>query len=217
MTCWALVPVKRRAACKQRLAGQLSPEQRLQLVRQMLAGVVDAVRQSKCVDALAFVSEERDTIPAGIRLLPDAGAGLNSALAAARQALIGRGAEELVVLPADLPFVTGPDIDVLVEAGRGAGCALATDRAGLGTNALWLPAHAPIRFQFGPGSRLRHVEEAERLGLAPALVSLPGLAFDVDGPDDLDELLERGDPRYLFMGSSSGGNRWPVRRQKRFG
>jgi 2-phospho-L-lactate guanylyltransferase len=208
MTCWALVPLKRRAACKMRLAGQLSPAQRLQLVRLMLARVIGAVRQSQCIDALACVSAERDTVPAEIPLLADAGTGLNSALDAARQMLIDRGADELVVLPADLPFVTAADIDALVESGRRAGCALATDRPGLGTNALWLPARMPFRFQFGPGSRLRHLEEAKRLGLTPALVSLPGLAFDVDGPDDL---------RFLSPGFSSRGNQWPVRRQRQVG
>jgi 2-phospho-L-lactate guanylyltransferase len=191
-----------------RLAGQLSAAQRLQLVRLMLARVIGAVRQSQCIDALACVSEERDTVPAEIPLLADAGAGLNSALDAARQMLIDRGADELVVLPADLPFVTAADIDALVESGRRAGCALATDRAGLGTNALWLPARMPFRFQFGPGSRLRHLEEAKRLGLASALVSLPGLAFDVDGPDDL---------RFLSPGFSSRGNQWQVRRQRLVG
>lgn len=208
MTCWALLPLKRRAACKQRLAGQLSPAERLQLVRLMLARVIGAVRQSKRIDAIALVSEERDTVAAEIPVLHDAGDGLNGALDAARLMLLQRGADELVVLPADLPFVTAADIDALVEAGRRAGCALATDRAGLGTNALWLPARMPFRFQFGPGSRRRHVEEAERLGLTPALVSLPGLAFDVDGPDDL---------RFLSPGFSSRGNQWPVRRQRQVG
>jgi 2-phospho-L-lactate guanylyltransferase len=208
MTCWALLPLKRRAACKQRLAGQLSPAERLQLVRLMLARVIGAVRQSKRIDAIALVSEERDTVAAEIPVLHDAGDGLNGALDAARLMLLQRGADELVVLPADLPFVTAADIDALVEAGRRAGCALATDRAGLGTNALWLPARMPFRFQFGPGSRRRHFEEAERLGLTPALVSLPGLAFDVDGPDDL---------RFLSPGFSSRGNQWPVRRQRQVG
>ena len=217
MTCWALVPLKRRAACKQRLAGALSPAERLQLVRLMLARVIDAVRQSSCIDALALVSEERDTVPAEIPVLHDAGAGLNGALDAARLQLLQRGAEELVVLPADLPFVTAADVDALVEAGRRAGCALATDRVGLGTNALWLPARVPFRFQFGPDSRMRHLEEARRLGLQPALVALPGLAFDVDGPDDLQELQASGDPGYLSPGFSSRDNPWPVRRQRQFG
>lgn len=217
MTCWAVVPIKRRAACKARLAGQLPPEGRLRLVRTMLAGVVEALRQARCIDAFAFVSAERDTIPAEIPLLADAEAGLNGALEAARRDLLGRGADELLVLPADLPFVTGAEIDALVEAGRRAGGALATDRAGLGTNALWLPARAPFRFQFGTGSRLCHVEEARRVGLTAAIVSLPGLAFDVDDPDDVEALLASGDPRYQSLRDSSGDDRWPVREQRRCG
>jgi 2-phospho-L-lactate/phosphoenolpyruvate guanylyltransferase len=217
MSCWALVPVNERAACKSRLAGQLSPAQRLALVRLMLAQVVAALRESNLVDAIAFVSAERDTIPAEIPVLPDAGGGLNPALEGARQRLIERGADALVVLPADLPFVTGRDIDALVEAGRDAGVALATDHPGLGTNALWLPARIPFRFQFGPGSPRRHLDEAQRLGLVPALVSSPGLAFDVDGPEDLESLLASGDPRYLSPGGSPRNRQWSVRRQTRCG
>jgi 2-phospho-L-lactate guanylyltransferase len=217
MSCWAVVPIKRRAMCKRRLAGELQRRERLQLVRRMLANVVDAVLRSKRVAALAFVSEERDTIPAGIPVLADGGAGLDCALDAARQALRARGAGELVVLPADLPFVTGAEIDLLVDSGRRAGCAVASDRAGAGTNGLWLPAAAPFRFQFGAGSRLRHVAEARRLGLAPAIVSAPGLAFDVDGSADLAELLASGDARYLALGAHSRENRWSVRRQRRCG
>jgi 2-phospho-L-lactate guanylyltransferase len=217
MSCWALVAIKRRAACKTRLAGQLAPAERLRLVRLMLARVVAALRESQGIDAIAFVSAERDTIPAGIPVLADAGGGLNAALDDARRELIERGADELVVLPADLPFVTGPEIDALIESGRSSGFALAGDRQGLGTNALWLSARAPFRFQFGPGSCPRHLEEAQRLGLSPALVSSAGLAFDVDGPDDLESLLASGDPRYLSLGGSARGNRCSVRQQPRFG
>jgi len=214
MTCWAMVPVKRRAVCKARLAGQLAPEARLRLVRTMLAGVVEALRHTPQVAGFAVVSDERDTLPAGIAMLPDAGAGLNDALDAARAALLERGAGEILVLPADLPFVTGSEIGALVDAGRRAGGALATDRAGLGSNALWLPARAPFRFQFGSASRQRHVEEARRLGLGLAVVSLPGLAFDVDDADDLEALLASGDPRYAFLRDGVRAERRPAEERR---
>ncbi len=99
------------------------------------------------------------------------------------------GCREVVILPADLPKISGSDIDALVSASRPGGFAIAPDAAGVGTNALCLVGAAAFRFQFGPDSRRLHVEEANRMGLHPQILSLPGLELDVDSPDDLN-LLE---------------------------
>jgi 2-phospho-L-lactate guanylyltransferase len=187
--CWALVPVKTRGLCKSRLSGRLEAESRLTLVRSMLERGLAALRDARTIDRIAIVSPERDTVPADILVLPDPGGGLNAALEAGREALLAHGANELVVLFADLPFVTAGDIDALVVAGRRGGFALATDAAGTGTNALYLRPPVPFRFQFGPGSRSLHMLEAARVGLHAELLRTGGLQFDVDGPTDLGELL----------------------------
>jgi 2-phospho-L-lactate guanylyltransferase len=90
------------------------------------------------------------------------------------------------VLPADLPLITSAEIDELVHAGRAGGFAMATDAAGVGTNALCLVSTHPFRFQFGPDSRRLHLQEAQRWGASPREVRLPGLEFDVDSSADLD-------------------------------
>lgn len=217
MTCWALVPVKRRSEAKGRLAGRLAPAERLALTRRMLAGAIAALGHSRRIDAVAFVSAERDTIPEEFPVLPDAGGGLNATLESARERLVERGASEIVVLAADLPLVTGVDIDALVEAGRPAGFALASDVAGRGTNALYLQARAPFRFQFGENSRARHLDEAARSGHPPVVVASASLAFDVDEPEDLDRLLALFDPRYTPVSPGSGGRRCRMQRETRLG
>jgi 2-phospho-L-lactate guanylyltransferase len=95
------------------------------------------------------------------------------------------------MLPADLPTITAADIDALVRAGRRGGFAIAPDAAGVGTNALCLVSAHPFSFQFGSHSGRLHLEEAERTGLSPQVVRLPGLEFDVDSPADLARLDER--------------------------
>jgi 2-phospho-L-lactate guanylyltransferase len=87
-----------------------------------------------------------------------------------------------------LPTITAADIDALVRAGRQGGFAIASDAAGVGTNALCLASTHPFRFQFGPDSKRLHLQEAERTGLGAQVVRLPGLEFDVDSPADLDRL-----------------------------
>ncbi len=198
-TCWGLVPIKLRAHCKDRLAGRLTAEMRLSLVRLMLERVLAALKGARTIDRIVVVSPERDTVPPDILVLEDSGRGLNAALDAARRVLVSRGASELVVLPADLPLVTAADVDALVEKGRGSGFALATDAAGVGTNALYLAAPAAFRFRFGPGSRRRHFEEAMRLGLKPELVEARNLEFDLDMAGDLIRLRACANPAYASL------------------
>ncbi len=188
---WALVPVKRRSACKSRLEGTLSAAARLALVRGMLDHVIGCLRQAANIGSIACVSEERDGIPDDLLVLPDPGTGLNAALADARERLRQLGARQILVLPADLPLLSPAEVDALTTADTP--FALVSDRAGVGTNALWLPAQADFRFQFGPGSRQLHLEEARRCGWRPALPELPGFAFDIDGPEDLAALRARGE------------------------
>ncbi|HUG04888.1 MAG TPA: 2-phospho-L-lactate guanylyltransferase [Steroidobacteraceae bacterium] len=217
MNCWAVVPIKRRSAAKQRLGGRLSPELRLTLTRTMLEAVVDALLKSRSVDRITFASAERDTIAAEFPVLPDMGGGLNAVLEDARRILAARGVGELLVLPADLPMISAADIDAFVESGRQGGFALGADGTGLGTNALFLRTGAAFRFQFGADSRARHLEEAMRIGYKPAEMSLPGISFDVDEPQDLERLLAADDPRYLFLNTGPGGNAWLMQREMRHG
>lgn len=181
----ALVAIKQRARCKMRLASELAPQARLTLVRSMLSAVLGAAGAARMVREVVVISPERDAVPAEIPVLADAGESLNGALAEAYETLWKRGRREFVILPADLPRITADEIDALVRAGRAGGFALASDAAEIGTNALYLASTPSFRFQFGPDSCRQHLQEALRLGLAPRLVRLPGLAFDVDTPVDL--------------------------------
>jgi 2-phospho-L-lactate guanylyltransferase len=196
---FALVPIKPRCLCKSRLAGVLDEQRRLALVRSMLAGVLEALGRCHCIGPIALVSAERDTVPPQIPLLHDEGAGLNAALHSARRTVLSLGAREIVVLPADLPHVSAADIEALVYEGRESGFALAPDEANAGTNALYCSAAALAgtaaapAFRFGADSRQCHQAEARRAGLTARLVRRPGLAFDVDTPQDLARLLGPGE------------------------
>lgn len=186
-----LIAIKERARCKTRLAPALATQARLDLVRSMLAAVLAAAGDAHTVRQVIVVSPERDTVPADVPVLADTGESLNGALTQAHRLLRDFGCREVVILPADLPCIAAPDIDGLVHAGRRGGFAIAPDGAGTGTNALCLVAAQPFRFQFGLDSQRLHRAEAARAGLAPRVVRLPGLTFDVDSPADLDRLEER--------------------------
>jgi 2-phospho-L-lactate guanylyltransferase len=183
-----LIAVKERARSKTRLAEALSPPARIELVRSMLAAVLSAAGSAQTVHQIVVISPERDCIPAEVPVIADAGESLNGALMQAHAMLRKFGCREVVILPADLPKVSHAEIDALVRAGHAGGFAIAPDSAGVGTNALCLVGTAPFRFQFGLDSRRLHLQEAQRMGLRPQVVHLPGLEFDVDSPTDLNLL-----------------------------
>jgi 2-phospho-L-lactate guanylyltransferase len=186
----ALIAIKRRAECKTRLSQVLTPVERIELVRSMLEAVLSAARAAQTVRQIIVLSPERDCVADEIPVLADSGEGLNSALTQAHAMVRDFGCSELVILPADLPLISAAEIDDLVRAGRTCGVAIASDTAGVGTNALCLVSPRSFRFQFGADSKELHLEESRRLGLRASLVQRPGLEFDVDSPADL-TLLDR--------------------------
>jgi len=199
MSCWALVAVKARPERKARLAGRLAPSERDRLAETMLQGVLAALRGSRSIDGVAVVTAEAGRFDSQVLALEDPGTGLNDALAVAAGRLQERGVTRLLVLHADLPFVTAAEIDEFIAVGDGADVVVAPDRHGTGTNALFLRLPTPFDFCFGVDSHARHCAEAGRQGLSARSARLPGLELDVDEAADLAELVQRRDARYAFL------------------
>lgn len=181
-----VIPVKAPGEAKLRLAGVLSAAQRAELVGAMLAHVVGAARAARGVEDIRLIGPHRYSLPDALPLLADPGGGLNATLASALAGALAEGVGRLLILPADLPQLTPRDIELLAATPAGE-IAISPDRHGIGTNALSLPLPqaAGFAFAFGPDSFADHHTEAERLGLAIGEVHSPGLARDIDLPEDL--------------------------------
>ncbi len=205
--CWALVPIKRRDQCKSRLTN-LNSASRSWLAGLMLETVLAALRSSRCVGQIAVVSPAPDEYPSDVLKLRDQGLGLNAALEMGRRQLAIRGVREIIVLPADLPFLRANDVDHLVCAGRQTGFAIAPDAAGTGTNGLYLRADSTFRFGFGQDSCAAHVTQARLQGCSPAIVRRDGLAHDVDLAEDIVRLASHGDERYHGIIGRSRTEAW---------
>lgn len=207
---FALVPVRALTDAKRRLAPLLAPEERAALARAMLEDVLECLSRSPAIEGIAVVTARAGEFPRasidaplsgdadaaraaadfGALVLPDApegglNASLEAALAWARASHAGRS---LLVLPADVPGAIPDDIAAL--AAEDANVVLAPARDG-GTNGLLLRPGVKIPFAFGPGSRARHVEAARTAGYSLALVERPGLALDLDRPEDVALYLAR--------------------------
>ena len=173
----ALVPMKQGAETKSRLAGVLDAPARKALAEAMAAHVVDRLRE---VEAIADIHLLAPAPAPGLDVawLADGGAGLNAELAKASIAL---GEGPLLVLHADLPLLQRDDVEALLTAARQAGAAIAPDRHGGGTNALAMARRDDAAFLFGSDSFARYCRHLPQA----AIVRRPGLAFDLDTPDDL--------------------------------
>ena len=189
----AIIPVGTLEGAKTRLGGTLDAEERHDLVEGLLARTVAAALAVDRLDDVLVISPDPEVLTRaaeiGARTLRQRTSGLNAGLAEARADVVAGGAEAILVLPIDLPFVTAEAVQRVARTAdprrpTAAHVVLATDRHGTGTNALGLRPPEVIDFAFGPGSRRAHRAAAEAAGAAYTEVGGP-LTVDLDTPEDL--------------------------------
>jgi 2-phospho-L-lactate guanylyltransferase len=189
----ALVPVKRLGAAKSRLRGVLG-ERADELTLAMLADLLDALVASPQLARVVVVTPDEavaqvaQTCGASARVAEDAG--LNEGLAEATRELARRDEPVLVVL-GDVAGATPRDIAALFDALAalgGRGVVLAPSRDG-GSAALLRAPHELMGTRFGASSAAAHRALASEAGAAFRELALPGLAIDLDRPEDLAALL----------------------------
>lgn len=191
------VPVKDLVNAKQRLIPLLAAEERRALAAAMLEDVL-AVLASTRIDAVWVVTRDEavSTIARrfAARLVTEAeNRGHTAAVAAAQARALAEGVEVFATIPGDVPCVTAAEVDALIAAADGSrAVAFAASRSGLGTNGVALTPPDAMPLKFGEPSFDNHVAAARTRGLTPRLLTLSGLALDVDDPDDLVALLTEG-------------------------
>ncbi len=195
MTIVAVIPVKRLANAKRRLAARLSPSERAGIVLRCLEtelsvlGSTSAVCESIVVTSDSQVAAVAEMHSATTLLQLDNG--INAAVRSGVTHARTRGATEVLILHGDLPFLTTGDVEEVVRASLEADVIIAPDRHGTGTNALLIPARSCFKPAYGNGSYPRHLRNAREGGLRVKSVHAPGLAFDLDTPVDLQEYRRR--------------------------
>ena len=115
----AIIPVGTLEGAKTRLADTLDAEERHDLVEDLLARTVASALAVARLDDVLVISPDPEVLTKsaeiGARTLRQRTKGLNAGLAEARADVIAGGAEAILVLPIDLPFVTAEAVSALLE------------------------------------------------------------------------------------------------------
>ncbi len=195
---WAVVPIKGGLGSKQRLAGLLSPEQRVSLALVMAEDVLAALSRVRGLAGVLVVTGD----PAAAALAERFGArvteegaadGHTGAVMAATRILLREGRASLLQVPGDIPRITPIEVETLLAAHRPApSFTVAPAHDERGSNAVLLSPPDAVPLRFGDDSFFPHLDAARARGIEPTVVPLPGIGMDIDHPADLARFLRMG-------------------------
>ncbi|HXO89816.1 MAG TPA: 2-phospho-L-lactate guanylyltransferase [Stellaceae bacterium] len=191
MDLWAVVPVKERVSAKERLSPMLRPETRQALALAMLEDVLAALTPTPGIAGLLVVTVDpeagRLAERYGARLI-EVGArdGHTGAVTAAARLLAAEQRSGMLTLPGDIPLVTSAEIVRLLAAHLPApSFTIVPSHDERGSNAIACSPPDAVPLRFGENSFYPHLQAAEMAGIRPNVVHLPGIALDIDNPEDL--------------------------------
>jgi 2-phospho-L-lactate/phosphoenolpyruvate guanylyltransferase len=196
MTLWAIIPVKPLKRGKSRLSSILSESERTTLNQSMLVNTLKTLKSISEIETVLVVSRDPSALAIAREwdartVLEDGNPELNTALR--RAALVAQAyhANELLVLPADLPLMKAEHVKEFLGLAKNIPeIIIAPDRRNDGTNALYINPANLIDFYYGPGSYEKHKKAAERAGAAITVVEKEEFGLDLDLPEDLERLEE---------------------------
>ena len=120
-------------------------------------------------------------------LQEDGDSGLNVALKKAIQIVKAYSAQSVLILPADLPFITREDIEGVMGFSNGYSfMVISPDRKMSGTNLMFISPPDLIEFSYGPGSFERHVRQAQLHNTHIEVRKFDSAELDIDSPEDFE-------------------------------
>jgi LPPG:FO 2-phospho-L-lactate transferase len=210
-----LIPVKNLAHAKQRLAALLEPAARTALAQAMLLDVLETLDAWPNRPAIGIVTS--DPFARGVarrfalEVIPDYdNRGETDAIEMATELCRARGVSSTLVIPADIPLLTVAEMEAILAAAPREGSVLVPAADGRGTNAAYRSPAALFPLRFGNDSFKPHLAAARATGKPCVLLSLPGIALDVDNPAELQQLASApGETRSQRLARRWGFAEWP--------
>ena len=192
-----LVPVKNLSSAKQRLAAVLDQLARTELAQAMLHDVLTALHDWTNRTQVAVVSSDPYVVRLAreyaFEVIPDPeNPGETGAIEMATRICVESGAESTLVIPADIPLIRSWELEEILQNAPAEGSVLVPAADGRGTNAAFRRPANLFPLRFGNDSFKPHLAAAQATGKTCIVLDLPGIAVDVDNPEDLRELVASG-------------------------
>jgi len=189
-----LIPVKNLSAAKQRLAAVLDQPARTELAQAMLHDVVATLAAWPRRPACALVTGDPFAVDLArqydFEIIPDpANPGETGAIEMATNICVARGIASTLVIPADIPLIQASELEEILKRAPEEGSVLAPAADGRGTNAAFRRPANLFPLRFGNDSFKPHLAAAQATGKPCIVLQLPGIAVDVDNPEDLQQVL----------------------------
>jgi 2-phospho-L-lactate guanylyltransferase len=188
-----LVPVKDLSNAKQRLAPVLDRAARVELAQAMLLDVLDTLSQWTNRPEVAIVTSDAFAFALARKLdfevIEDSeNRGETDAIEMATTVCESRGVSSTLVIPGDVPLIQSWELEKIFAAAPAEGSVLVPAADGRGTNAVCRRPAGLFPLRFGNDSFKPHLAAARATQKPCVVLSLPGIALDVDNPVDLTQL-----------------------------
>ena len=188
-----LVPVKNLAGAKQRLAAVLDQRARTELAQAMLLDVLETLAHWAHPPDVGIVTSDPFALELADRfrftvIADHANLGETDAIETATRYCESHGVDSSLVIPGDIPLIQSSELEKIIAAAPVEGSVLVPAADDRGTNAIFRRPAGLFPARFGNDSFKPHHAAAQATGKPCIVLSLPGIALDVDNPEDLRSL-----------------------------
>ena len=184
-----LIPVKDLSKAKQRLATIAEQSWRTEFAQAMLADVLEQVA-SFGADDVSLVTSDSCALELAQRFgfdvfRDDFSHSETDAIDMATRECESRGIDTTLVIPGDIPLLSAAEIQSIYENAPVTGSVLVPSHDKRGTNAALRRPASLFPLRFGNDSFMPHLSAAIATEKSCIILSLPGIALDIDTPDAL--------------------------------
>jgi 2-phospho-L-lactate/phosphoenolpyruvate guanylyltransferase len=188
-----LVPVKNLAHAKQRLAPLLDQPARTELAEAMLFDVLETLSVWRHAAEVSLVSSDPFALELSQQfrfpVIPDdTNRSETDAIEMATRVCESRAVENTLVIPGDIPLIETWELEAILRAAPAEGSVLVPSADGRGTNGVWRRPAGLFPLRFGNESFKPHLFAAHATRMPCVVLHLPGIALDIDRPQDLYQL-----------------------------